>query len=163
MHLAEEAWDRFVAIDNGLRARGFSAPAIRHSNVDSGFLITEDFGSTGVIEGYPPRPIAERYEAATDMLAALHRETLPETLPLTSELAVAVFDIDAWLVEIELMLEWYLPDRGTKASHEKRETLRDVAPASRRTRGRTANGCCAIFIRPTSSGPTSRSGILTSA
>jgi len=122
VHLAEDV-KPFVAIDNGLRARGFSAPAIRHSDLDSGFLITEDFGSTGVIEGYPPRPIAERYEAATDMLAALHRETLPETLPLTSELTydIPVFDIDAWLVEIGLMLEWYLPDRGTKASHEKRE------------------------------------------
>jgi aminoglycoside/choline kinase family phosphotransferase len=122
VHLAEDV-KPFVAIDNGLRARGFSAPAIRHSDLDSGFLITEDFGSTGVIEGYPPRPIAERYEAATDMLAALHRETLPETLPLTSELTydIPVFDIDAWLVEIGLMLEWDRPDRGTKASHEKRE------------------------------------------
>jgi aminoglycoside/choline kinase family phosphotransferase len=46
-------------------------------------LITEDFGTEGVVEGDPPQPIAERYEAATDMLAALHREALPETLPLT--------------------------------------------------------------------------------
>ena len=60
-------------------SRGFSAPAIRHADLDAGFLITEDFGSAGVVEGDPPQPIAERYEAATDMLAALHRETLPET------------------------------------------------------------------------------------
>ena len=84
VHLAEDV-KPFVAIANGLRERGFSAPAIRHADLDAGFLITEDFGSAGVIEGDPPQPIAERYEAATDMLAALHRETLPETLPLTPQ------------------------------------------------------------------------------
>ena len=45
---------------------------------NSGFLITEDFGSAGVIEGDPPRPIVECYEAATDMLAELHRKALPK-------------------------------------------------------------------------------------
>ena len=77
VHLAEDV-KPFVAIANGLRERGFSAPAIHHADLDAGFLITEDFGSDGVIEGDPPQPIAERYEAATDMLAALHRETLPD-------------------------------------------------------------------------------------
>ena len=124
VHLAEDV-KPFVAIDNGLRARGFSAPAIRHADIESGFLITEDFGSGAIIEGDPPQPIAERYEAAVDMLAELHREALPETVPLTPELTygIPVFDIDAWLVEIRLMLEWYLPDRGTELSHERREEL----------------------------------------
>src|SRR3954452_9441379 len=117
-HLAEDV-KPFVAIANGLRRHGFSAPAIRHTDLDQGFLITEDFGSAGVIEGEPPRPIAERYEAATDMLAALHRETLPEVLPLAPQLSydIPVYDIDAWLVEIGLMLEWYLPDRGVTISN----------------------------------------------
>ena len=124
VHLAEDV-KPFVAIDNGLRARGFSAPAIRHADIESGFLITEDFGSGAIIEGDPPQPIAERYEAAVDMLAELHREALPETVPLTPELTygIPVFDIDAWLVEIRLMLEWYLPDRGAELSHERREEL----------------------------------------
>ncbi len=74
VHLAEDV-KPFVAIDNGLRAHGFSAPAIRHADLDSGFLITEDFGSAGVIEGDPPRPIVGCYEAATDMLAELHRKS----------------------------------------------------------------------------------------
>ena len=96
VHLAEDV-KPFVAIANGLRERGFSAPAIRHADLDQGFLITEDFGSDGVVEGDPPQPIAERYEAATDMLAALHRERLPEILPLTPQqtYAIPVFDIDA--------------------------------------------------------------------
>ena len=73
VHLAEDV-KPFVAIDNGLRGRGLSAPEIHHADLEAGFLITEDFGSEGVIEGDPPAPITERYEAATDMLAALHRE-----------------------------------------------------------------------------------------
>ena len=121
VHLAEDV-KPFVAIANGLRDRGFSAPAIRHADLDQGFLITEDFGSTGVIEGDPPQPIVERYEAATDMLAALHREKLPDIVPLAPQLsyAIPVFDIDAWLVEIGLMLEWYLPDRGVEPSPDLR-------------------------------------------
>src|SRR5712672_1652191 len=122
VHLAEDV-KPFVAIDNGLRAHGFSAPAIRHADLNSGFLITEDFGSAGVIEGDPPRPIVECYEAATDMLAELHRKALPETAPLEPEGAyqIPVYDIDAWLVEIGLMLEWYLPDRGAEISPQQRD------------------------------------------
>jgi hypothetical protein len=122
VHLAEDVRP-FVAIGNGLRRHGFSAPAIRHTDLESGFLITEDFGSAGVIEGDPPRPIAERYEAATDMLAALHREVLSETLPLTAAASydIPVFDVDAWLIEIGLMIEWYMPDRGVQPSEALRE------------------------------------------
>lgn len=117
VHLAEDV-KPFVAIANGLRERGFSAPQIHHSDLDHGFLITEDLGSEGVIEGDPPRPITERYEAATDMLAALHGESLPETLPLTGQASYAIplFDTDALMTEIGLMVEWYLPDRGATLS-----------------------------------------------
>jgi len=122
VHLAEDVRP-FVAIGNGLRKHGFSAPAIRHTDLESGFLITEDLGSAAVVEGDPPQPIVERYEAATEMLAALHRETLPETLPLTADTSydMPVFDIDAWLIEIGLMLEWYMPDRGVQPGAELRE------------------------------------------
>ncbi len=115
VHLAEDV-KPFVAIANGLRAHGFSAPSIYHADLDTGFLITEDFGSAGFIGGDPPTPIVERYEVATDTLAALHRESLPEVLPLTPQTTYAIpgFDTDALLVEVGLMLEWYLPDRGVE-------------------------------------------------
>jgi N-acetylmuramate 1-kinase len=113
VHLAEDV-KPFVAIANGLRERGLSAPAIHYADLDTGFLITEDFGLEGFIEGEPPRPIAERYEAAVDMLAALHWKKLPDVLPLAPQITYAIppFDVDAMMVEIGLMLEWYLPDRG---------------------------------------------------
>lgn len=122
VHLAEDV-KPFVAIAHGLRARGLSAPAIHHADLDAGFLITEDFGTAGVIEGYPPRPMAERYEIAVDMLAELHREAMPEMVPLAPKLAydIPLYDIDAWMVEIGLMLDWYLPDRGVEIGAESRD------------------------------------------
>jgi N-acetylmuramate 1-kinase len=120
VHLAEDV-KPFVAIDNGLRERGLSAPAIHHADLDTGFLITEDFGREGFVEG--GHPIAERYEAATDTLAALHREGLPKIVPLAPQLTyeIPVFGVDAMMVEIGLMLEWYLPDRNMTPSPEARD------------------------------------------
>lgn len=118
VHLAENV-KPFVAIDEGLRAQGISAPAIHHADLDHGFLITEDFGTEGVIEGDPPRPITARYEAATDVLAALHGKALPDTLPLAGQTyAIPTFDLDALLIEIGLMPEWYLPDRNAPLGAE---------------------------------------------
>ena len=120
VHLAENI-KPFVAVDEGLRAAGLSAPIIHHVDLDHGFLISEDFGSEGVIEGDPPRPIPERYEAATDALAMLHGKSLPDTLPLGGQTyTIPVFDTEALLTEIGLMPEWYLPDRHAPLSEEKR-------------------------------------------
>lgn len=115
VHLAEDVRP-FVALANGLRDRGFSAPAILDADLDSGFLITEDFGTATFITGDPPAPIASRYQAAVDMLAALHSEALPETLPLVpqADYDIPHFDIEAMMTEVGLMLEWYLPDRDVQ-------------------------------------------------
>lgn len=121
VHLAENV-KPFVAIANGLRAQGISAPAIHHADLEAGFLITEDFGSAGFIDGTPPAPITERYQAAADLLAKLHRELLPDTLPLAPQLdyPIPTFDVDAMLIEIGLMPEWYLPDRDVTLSEQQR-------------------------------------------
>ena len=113
VHLADEI-KPFIAIGHSLHARGFSVPAIHHSDIASGFLISEDLGSEGVIEGDPPRPIVERYEAATDVLVAMHQQDLPPALPVagSSDYTIPAFDVDAMLIEVSLLLDWYLPDRG---------------------------------------------------
>jgi len=117
VHLAEDVRP-FVAVAGGLRGRGFSAPKIHDADLEQGFLITEDFGKEGVIEGEPGRPIVTRYEAATDLLARLHGEEATNVLPLAPHVTYNVpsFDVDALLTEIGLMLEWYLPDRGADPS-----------------------------------------------
>jgi tRNA threonylcarbamoyl adenosine modification protein YjeE len=121
VHLAEDV-KPFVAVAMALSERGFSSPSIHHADLDAGFLITEDFGSAGFVEGDPPGPIVERYQAATDVLAALHRAPLPESLPLAPQIAypIPTFDTDALLVEVGLMLEWYLPDRGATPTNNLR-------------------------------------------
>jgi N-acetylmuramate 1-kinase len=47
---------------------------------------------------------------------------LPEILPLTPQAgyAIPVFDTDALLTEMTLMLDWYLPDRGAEPTDERR-------------------------------------------
>ena len=135
VHLAEDV-KPFVAIANGLRdarlLRARDPPCRSRRRIPD----HRGFRHDGVIEGDPPQPIAERYEAATDMLAALHREPLPDTLPLAPQLTYAIpaFDTDALLVEIGLMLEWYLPDRGVEPSRRAaRRIRRDVARAAGRS------------------------------
>ena len=117
VHLAEDITP-FVAIAEGLRQHGFSAPAIVHADLDAGFLISEDFGAEGVVAGTPLVPIAERYEAAADALVRLHREQLPDTLAVAgrADYAIPSFDIDAMLIEVSLLLDWYLVDRGVNVT-----------------------------------------------
>ncbi|CCE07158.1 conserved hypothetical protein [Bradyrhizobium sp. STM 3843] len=121
VHLAEDVRP-FVAIAGSLRARGISAPRINDADLEHGFLITEDLGNDGVVAGAPPQPILERYEAATDLLAKLHGEDTPGVLPLAPQVTytIPIFDIEAMLIEIGLMLEWYLPDRDVQPSDDLR-------------------------------------------
>ena len=121
VHLAEDVRP-FVAIAGALRSRGLSAPKIHDADLEQGFLVTEDSGSENNGEGEPPRPIVTRYEAATDLLARLHSADAPDVLPLAPHVTYEVppFDLDAMLIEIGLMLEWYLPDRGVVPSETRR-------------------------------------------
>ncbi len=120
-HIAEDV-KAFVAIANGLRERGFSAPRIYASELDSGFLLQEDLGTESVIANEPRAPIAERYERATDVLVALHDLDLPAVLPVAPylEYHIPPYDLDAYLIETELLLDWYLPYRGAAANAESR-------------------------------------------
>ena len=122
-HLAEDVAP-FVALANGLRERGFAAPQVHAADLAPGLLLLEDFGSDGVVEGDPPAPIGFRYQAAVDTLAALHRLALPDTLPVSAEVShrVPAYDLDALLIEVELLPDWYLPYRGAPADVTTRET-----------------------------------------
>ena len=59
------------------------------------------------------------------------------------------FDTDAMLIEVGLMPEWYLPDRGAALSDDLRaEFVSDVARAAGASPlARRGPGCCATFIR----------------
>lgn len=106
----------FVALSRGLRARGFSAPEIYAADLNNGLLLIEDLGTEGVVEGDPPAPMEERYATAIQVLVALHRQELPVSLPVAPRLEYTIprYDLDAFLIEAELLLDWYLPHCGAK-------------------------------------------------
>lgn len=123
VHLAEDITP-FVAIGDGLRQHGLSAPAIHDTDLDAGFLISEDFGTEGVLDGgTPPRPLRDRYEAAADTLVALHRQTLPDRLAVRGrpDYVMPRFDVEAMMIEVSLLLDWYLPDRQVTVTRGMRD------------------------------------------
>ena len=122
-HLAESVTP-FVALARGLRERGFSAPAILAADREAGLLVIEDLGDEGVVSGDPPAPIESRYEAAVEALVALHGLTLPDVLPVEggAEYALPRYDMAALLIEVELLLDWYLPRLKAEISNARRET-----------------------------------------
>jgi N-acetylmuramate 1-kinase len=122
VHLAEDVRP-FVAMARAMRERGFSAPEIHAADIDAGLLILEDLGAEGVVAGDPPAPIEDRYTAAVDLLVTLHQQTLPDVLPVAPRIDYRLprYDLEAFLVEAELLLDWYLPHRGAKAEPAARE------------------------------------------
>ncbi len=123
-HLAEDVRP-FVALATGLRERGFSAPEIYAIDLAEGFIVLEDLGDHGVVAGTPPAPIEECYQTAVDVLVTLHQLELPATLPVAPLIihTIPPYDIDALLIEVELLLDWYLPFRGSPVGAATRETF----------------------------------------
>ncbi len=103
----------FVALAEGLSAQGFSAPKIIARDLDAGLAIVEDLGREGLVGA--DGPIPERYELAIEALALLHSRSLSSVLPLSDggSYRIPPYDIDALLIEVELLLDWYI-DRVAK-------------------------------------------------
>ena len=121
-HLAEDVTP-FIAMALALRERGFSAPAIFAADREAGLLLIEDLGNELVVAGDPPAPVEAHYEVAVDLLAALHRKPLPDLLPVEANVDYRLprYDMDALLIEVELLLDWYLPKLRVAISDGKRE------------------------------------------
>ena len=120
-HLAESVTP-FVAMANALRRQGLSAPEIFHADLEQGLLVIEDLGEEAVVAGEPPAPSAERYEAAVDVLLHLHDKLLPDALPVAPhvEHRIPAYDLDALMIEAELLLDWYLPRLGVMVTDDAR-------------------------------------------
>ncbi len=121
-HLAEDV-KPFVAIARALRGLGFSAPQILAADLAEGLVVLEDLGSELVVAGNPPAPVPARYEAAVHILATLHKLRLPTKLPVAPHVdyELPTYDTDAFQIECELLLDWYLPRYGTAPSDEVRK------------------------------------------
>jgi tRNA threonylcarbamoyl adenosine modification protein YjeE len=122
-HIAEDV-KPFVALASGLRARGFSAPEIYQADLDGGFLAIEDLGNEPVVDGDPLKPIDQRYAAAVELLVELHSQELPANLPVAPQIEYKLppYDMEAFLIEAELLLDWYFPFRGAEVTDRMRET-----------------------------------------
>jgi len=121
-HLAENVTP-FVAMAQALRARGLSAPGIFAADRAAGLLVIEDLGRELMVTGDPPAPIEARYEVAADLLAALHRAPLPDVLPVEPgvDYALPRYDLEAFLIEAELLVDWYLPRLDAKPAPAMRD------------------------------------------
>jgi tRNA threonylcarbamoyl adenosine modification protein YjeE len=121
-HLAENVTP-FVAMAGALRERGLSAPAIFAADRAAGLLVIEDLGRELVVDGVAAAPIEARYEVAADLLAALHRQALPDVLPVEPgvDYALPRYDMEALLIEAELLVDWYLPLLDAKLAPAKRD------------------------------------------
>ena len=101
----------FMHIARHLSGLGLSAPAILAENVQSGLLLLEDLGDALFARLLEQAPEMERplYEAATDLLVALHRHAPPAGLASYTPAHMA--DLAC------LALDWYRPGAtGTKST-----------------------------------------------
>jgi N-acetylmuramate 1-kinase len=123
-HLAEDIVP-YIALAAGLRRIDLSAPEILHADLDDGLILMEDLGDQRIVSGEPPAPIEMRYAAAVDLLASLHQRNLPNRLPVTSALDYRLprYDIGAFLIEAELLLDWYLVNAGMPVSEAARASF----------------------------------------
>jgi tRNA threonylcarbamoyl adenosine modification protein YjeE len=123
-HLAEDVVP-YVALAAGLRDLDLSAPEILHADLDHGLIVMEDLGDERIVGGNPPAPIEERYGAAVDLLAALHGRDLPAALQASPHLDYRLppYDLEALLIEAELLLDWYLGRAEVVASDDARKTF----------------------------------------
>jgi len=111
-HLAEDV-TAFVAIDELICSKGFAAPEIKAQDLDEGLLLIEHFGNDGIIDENRV-PIAERYMAAIEFLAAFHEAEFSSDISLKSgePYSIPSYDKEAILIEVDLLLQWYAPSRS---------------------------------------------------
>ena len=125
----------YVAIDDGLRALGFSAPEIYAHDSRIGLAVIEDLGTDRLFDANGV--IVERYTEAVAALAHLHASRPPSSLPDGDggSYEIPPYDLEALTIEVELLPEWYaphiakvMPSSGAKAGFLNlwREVFADV-------------------------------------
>lgn len=110
-HLAEDVRP-FVAVAGALRNAGLSAPEIYEADLETGFLILEDFGDRVFgREMTAGTSQAELWRAATDTLARLAEAPAdgPFALPDGTHYVLPRQDAGVLMIEAELLVDWYWP------------------------------------------------------
>jgi aminoglycoside/choline kinase family phosphotransferase len=122
-----ESIDPFLRIDEHLIRLGFSAPVVLARDPAGDCLLLEDFGDAtfGVLLDGVVDP-APYLELATDVLAALHGK--PDAVPP----GLRRYDVETMLADIELFLEWCVPELRDEPRAEFRSAWRQVLPLAHR-------------------------------
>lgn len=111
----------FIAMAEYLSDIGLCAPRILHQDLDQGLLLIDDLGSDRMREAVDADPDTELslYSGLVDVLVALHRHPPAPGL--------AVHDLDVWLDEVMLLIDWYGPAVGLDLPRESfREAWHEV-------------------------------------
>lgn len=100
-----EETEPFLAVARWLAERGFAAPAVHAHDPEQGLVLLEDFGDVRLRETADAAPEAgvARYEAAVDLLVALHRHPAGPFRP---------YDAMTLQREAALLVDWYCPAVG---------------------------------------------------
>ncbi len=124
-HLAENVTP-FVAMTQALRARGFSAPAIFASDREAGLLVIEDLGDELVVQAIRRRRSKHATKRQPICWLNCIREPVSPVVPVEpgTDYRLPLYDLDAYLIEAELLLDWYLPKLEIRISDAKRENYR---------------------------------------
>ena len=95
----------FLAVGKQLYTLGFSAPQSLATDLERGLILLEDFGDDRVNPVLARQPERERaiYEAAIDLIAALHEHPAADVPP---------YNVPELLREARLFPDWYLPAVG---------------------------------------------------
>lgn len=99
----------FLAIGSALADAGVHVPKVIASDAAEGLVLMEDLGSESIADAHG-KPIAERYEAAIDLLAHIHGRRWPEEVAFEGQTyRVPAYDTEALLIEISLFADWHVP------------------------------------------------------
>ena len=118
----------YVGVAKTLSDHGFRPPQIHVQDLESGFFLIEDLGSGSIIT-QKREPIADRYLACMEVLAAIHGQEWNAVVPLPNGTRHTIpdFDREAMLIEVELLPEWYAHyKRGRILSEEQRAAFETI-------------------------------------
>lgn len=118
----------FVGVAKLLREAGISVPQVFACDLDRGFLLIEHLGSGNFLSP-DGAPISQRYEAAARLLAFMHERQWPDRAEVAPGRIhrVPPFDREAMLIEVELVLDWYIPSlKGGPATAGERTAFLDA-------------------------------------
>ncbi len=96
----KEPCDQFILVADKLRAAGLSAPEIIARNLEQGFLILTDFGSSDYLSQLSPETEAELYRDALSALQLMQTRIAPDDLP--------PYDSALLQREMDLFHDWFL-------------------------------------------------------